>query len=276
MKRFLNHILPAPLRLFARRFFYFPFDTYETILGKRPNGVPPRGIFFISYDDYVKQGEKYLSYFKELCGLHPSHAVLDVGCGIGRIAVPLTRFLNEKGTYDGFDAVKSGIDWCNKNISAKHPNFHFQYTGLYTHLYNTSDTTDAINFVFPYEAAKFDFVFLTSVFTHLMPAEIENYITETGRVMKPGASCLISLYIVNCESEDLMIRKAAQINFPFNKGFFRLSTLNTIDRTIAYDEEWLLEKLSNSGLKMGSIQYGQWCGRKHFLDYQDLLICRKI
>jgi len=275
MKRFLYYILPAPLRLVARRLYYLPFDTYEYFLGKRPDGVPPRGKIFIGYGDYVKQGEKFLGYFQELGGLQPNHAVLDVGCGIGRMAVPLTRFLSKKGSYDGFDIVKSGIDWCNKNISAKHPNFHFQYTGLYNQLYNTSDKVDASNFVFLYEDTKFDFVFLTSVFTHMMPAEVEHYINEISRVMKPCATCLISFFIVNCVSEDLMIKKPTQMNFPINKGFYRLHSAKVDTANVAYDEEWLLEKLGNAGLKMESIQYGQWCGREHFFDYQDLLICRK-
>lgn len=276
MKRFLYYILPAPLRLFARRLYYLPFDTYEYILGKRPNDVPPKGKIFIGYGDYVKQGEKFLGYFRELGGLQPNHAVLDVGCGIGRMAVPLTRFLNEKGTYDGFDIVKSGIDWCNKNISTKHPNFRFQYTGLYNQLYNTSDKTDASNFIFPYDDAKFDFVFLTSVFTHMIPAEVENYINEISRVMKPGATSLMSFFIVNCVSEDLMIKKPTQMNFPINKGLYRLHSAQVDTANIAYDEEWLLEKLEKAGLKMESIQYGQWCGREHYFDYQDLLICSKM
>jgi SAM-dependent methyltransferase len=276
MNRFLSFHLPTPIRLFVRNIFLLIIDTFDHLNGRRPEGIPPRRKIQIGYEDYVKQGEKSLSYFKELGGLQPEHTVLDVGCGFGQMAVPLFRFLNEEGSYDGIDTDKTKIDWCTKNISAQHPNFRFHNTGPDAKQVNTEDKTDSYKFNFPYKDSKFDFVFLISAFTHLMPAEIENHITKTGRVMKPGASCLMSLYIVNCESEDLMIRKAAQMNFPFNKGFYRLSTLNPIERTVAYDEEWLLEKLGNAGLKMESIQYGQWCGRKHFLDYQDLLICRKI
>ncbi len=276
MKRFLYYLLPASIRLIARRIYFLPIDTFDCITGKRPYGVPPRGKIFIGHGDYVKQGEKFLNYFQELGGLQPDYAVLDIGCGIGRMAVPLTRFLSEKGTYDGFDIVKSGIDWCNKHISNQYPNFLFLYTGLYNQLYNTSDKSDASNFNFPYENAKFDFVFLTSVFTHMMPAEVEHYINEIGRVMKPGATCLMSFFIVNCVSEDLMIKKPTHMNFPINKGFYRLHSAQVDTANVAYDEEWLLEKLENAGLKMKSIEYGQWCGRDIYLDYQDLVICSKV
>jgi SAM-dependent methyltransferase len=276
MKRFLYYFLPAPIRLFARRLYYLPIDTFDFIAGRRPKGVPPKGKIFIGHGDYIKVGEKYLAYFRDLAGLQPHHAVLDVGCGIGRMALPLTHFLNEKGSYNGFDIVKSGVDWCNKNIASKYPNFRFQYTGLYNQLYNTSDIADASSFVFPYKDSTFDFVFLTSVFTHMLPAEVEHYINEIGRVMKPGARSLMSFFIVNCVSEDLMIKRPTQMNFPINKGFYRLHSSQVDTANVAYDEEWLLGKLDDAGLKMENIQYGQWCGRDSYLDYQDLIICRKV
>lgn len=276
MKRILFYLLPVKWRYFIRRAYYFPVDIYESLTHKRPYGVPPRGKIFTGPGNYIKLGERYLAYFSELGGLQPNHAVLDVGCGIGRMALPLTRFLNEKGSYNGFDIVKSGIDWCNTHISAQHKNFRFQYTGLYNQLYNTADKNDASNFIFPYEDDKFDFVFLTSVFTHMMPAEVEHYINEISRVMKPGATSLMSFFIVNCESEDLMIKKPTHMNFPINKGYYRLHSSRVDTANVAYDEEWLLEKLENAGLQMETIKYGQWCGRDSYFDYQDLLICRKV
>jgi len=276
MKRFLNYLLPDSSRLLARRIYFLPIDAYEYITGKRPKGIPPRGKILISQSDYVKQGEKFLSYFQELAGLKPEHAVLDVGCGTGIMALPFTRFLSKSGSYDGFDSVKSGISWCNKRISTEYPNFRFQYIGLHNHHSNTSEKADAGNFIFPYSDEKFDFVFLTSVFTHMMPKEVEHYISEISRVIKSGSTCLMSFFIVNCESEDLMIKQPTHMNFPINKGYFRLNTTQVGTTNVAYDEEWLLEQLENAGLKMETIKYGQWCGRSIFFDYQDLLVCRKV
>lgn len=276
MKRFLYYLLPVNLRYFIRRIYFLPVDIFEHLTGKRPAGVPPKGMLFIGHGDYVLIGEKYLGYFRELAGLQPHHAVLDVGCGIGRMAVPLTKFLNEKGSYDGFDIVKSGIEWCSKSIASKHPNFHFYHVDIYNQLYNTSSKANAGRFVFPYTENKFDFAFYTSVFTHMMPAEVENYINETARVLKPGAKSLMSFFIVNCESEDMMIKQPTHMNFPINKGFYRLHSAQVDTANVAYDEEWLLEKLENAGLKMETIKYGQWCGRVNYFDYQDLIICSKV
>jgi SAM-dependent methyltransferase len=264
------------MRLLARRIYSLPIVIYYLIAGKRPDRIKPKRDIPFGLVDFERVGKIYLTYSRELFGLQPHHTVLEVGCGIGSMALSLTHFLNEEGSYEGLDIVKSDIEWCNKNISAKHPNFHFQYSGLDNQPKNSVDKTDACNFIFPINDAKFDFVYLTSVFTHMMPADVEHYITQIGRVMKPGATALMSLFIINCESEDLMIKRPTQMNFPFNKGYYRLNSLQDENKQVAYDEEWLLEKLLTAGLKMEDIKYGNWCGRDSYFDYQDLLICSKV
>jgi hypothetical protein len=94
--------------------------------------------------------------------------------------------------------------------------------------------------------------------------------------MKPGATCLMSFFIINSESEDLMIRQPNHMGFPVDKGFYRLHSSKVDTANVAYNEDWILEKLENASLKMETIKYGQWCDRVSYFDYQDLLICSKI
>ena len=44
----------------------------------------------------------------------PGERVLDVGCGIGRMARPLAGYLTGDGSYDGFDVNREGIRWCTR------------------------------------------------------------------------------------------------------------------------------------------------------------------
>ena len=53
-------------------------------------------------------GRRFLEQFVALGGLKPDHHVLDVGCGIGRMALPLTTFLSAGGEYREFDPVGKG------------------------------------------------------------------------------------------------------------------------------------------------------------------------
>jgi SAM-dependent methyltransferase len=268
-------MIPASLRLSARKAFYFPVDTWDKMTGKLPEGIPPRGLIFVGHGDYINIGKRHLGYFRDLAGLKPEHRVLDIGCGIGRMAYPLTGYLSEKGSYDGFDIVKSGIDWCKRNISQRFPNFRFLYTGMYNQLYNTRDKADAGAFNFPYPDGCFDFVILTSVFTHMMPAEVSNYIVQIARVMKPGARCFVTFFVLNQESVRLMKETDTHMNFPNDKGFYRLHSARVDTANVAYEESWISEQLENNKLEIESLHYGQWCGRRDFLDYQDILILKK-
>ena len=79
----------------------------------------PTGLLFIGGGDFKKVGEEFLNYFQNLGDIKSSDKILDIGCGSGRMAVPLTKFIDSSGVYEGFDIFPSGISWCQKNISTK-------------------------------------------------------------------------------------------------------------------------------------------------------------
>src|SRR4051794_6302498 len=68
-------------------------------------------------------GDEFLGYLVDLCGLQPGDAVLDVGCGSGRMALPLTGYLNREGRYARLDVSPEAIMWCTGNMSGLHPDF---------------------------------------------------------------------------------------------------------------------------------------------------------
>ena len=56
--------------------------------------VPPRRKIFTGSGDFLQTGRDFLHYFVEFGHLKPHHRVLDVDSGIGRMAIPLTGYLN--------------------------------------------------------------------------------------------------------------------------------------------------------------------------------------
>lgn len=89
-----------------------------------------------------------LAAFKELAGLQPKAAFLDIGCGVGRIAAALCTFLDPTGSYEGFDAAKQPVEWCQKVITPRFPNFHFQTTDTSSMKYNPDGKASAVRLVF--------------------------------------------------------------------------------------------------------------------------------
>jgi SAM-dependent methyltransferase len=147
--------------------------------------LPPTTGIVMAQTGFRDIGLEFFEYFVKFGGLLPTDSVLDIGCGGGRMAFPLTYYVQE-GEYAGFDIHKPSIDWCEKNIFARSSHFRFDFVDLYNGQYNPLATTNAENFTFPYQEAQFSFCIATSVFTQMFREEVDNYLRETFRVLRPG------------------------------------------------------------------------------------------
>ncbi|CAC9976851.1 MULTISPECIES: class I SAM-dependent methyltransferase [Flavobacterium] len=275
--RSLYYAISPKSRFLVRKIYYFPADFWNSLNKKKNKYEPKKGDIFIGSGDFLSQGKHHLELLKEYSSLHPDHSVLDVGCGIGRAAVPLTQYLSTKGKYEGFDVVKKGIDWCQKNISKDFSNFNFQHISLNNDLYNLTNQK-AENFKFPYEDNSFDTVFLFSVFTHMQPKEIQNYLNEIYRVLKPDGKCLSTFFLYDDQNEDYISNENKGFCFPYQKENYRLMNEKVPSANIAFKEELLFEMIQKSQLKLENKIYGTWSNRavNDLFDYQDILILKKV
>jgi ubiquinone/menaquinone biosynthesis C-methylase UbiE len=261
-----------------RKTCYFVVDTIDVLLCRRDELTPPKRIF-LSYRDFKrfkKVGEEFLQYFIESGGLKPHERILDVGSGVGRMAIPLTKYLDERGRYEGFDPVADEIKWCKKKISSKFPNFHFQSVDIYNKTYNPKGRWKASEFKFPYENEFFDFAFLASVFTHMLPQDMENYFREVARVLKRGGRCLITFFLLNKESLQLINARKSILDFKYEFGEFRTTNPDKPEDAVCYDETFICGLYQKYGLRIKfPIHYGSWCGRRDFLSSQDIIVAIK-
>ena len=81
--------LPVPIRYILRRIIYLPYDLFS----KSNSLVPPKGLIFTGSGDYTKIGNQFFLHFQKYCDFNRDSAVLDVGCGIGRMAIPFTVWI---------------------------------------------------------------------------------------------------------------------------------------------------------------------------------------
>jgi len=273
--RKIYYLLSPTLRRLARRVWFFPTDLFDFFFRKRPLLVPPKGMIFIGPGNFVLIGDTFLAHLKRLCNLQPNNKVLDVGCGIGRIARPLTQYLDNAGAYYGFDIVKEGIDWCTKNYAA-YKNFTFKWVPLKNDLYNLSTVAEASSFVFPYPENFFDVVVLTSVFTHMQQNEVKQYIFEISRVLKKGGCCFCTFFMITQESDELLLKSKTPF-FAYRYNDFFLHDEKVKDANIAYKLDVIKAMLYDAGLTIHSFHPGWWPGtpESEALSYQDVLIMRK-
>lgn len=274
--RSLYYSISPNSRLLVRKIYYAPTDFWDIIKGKKNKYVPKKGDIFIGSGDFILQGKHHLQLLKEYVSLKPDDTVLDVGCGIGRAAVALTQYLSKEGSYEGFDVVKKGIDWCQNQITTDFPNFTFKHVSLNNDLYSLTDQK-AEDFIFPYEDNSFDSVFLFSVFTHMQPKEVQNYLNEIYRVLKPGGRCLSTFFLYNDENENYISNVNKSFCFSYGREGYRLMSEKVTSANIAFKEEFLAQMLKNSSLKLENKIYGTWAGQsqKGLHDFQDILIFEK-
>jgi SAM-dependent methyltransferase len=261
-------------RLLVRRVLNLPRDTYDRVTHKRDPLIPPHGLWFVGgEEDYAAVNEEFLRYFIDLGGLHPDHRVLDVGCGIGVVASRLTKFISPKGAYFGFDIVPIGISWASRHISSQFPNFRFAHVDLFNRHYNPKGKLSADAFQFPYSNSTFDFVFLKSVFTHLLPLAIRHYLGEIRRVLKPSGRCLLTIFLLNDESLDLVHRGQSSIPLLHELDGCRVLDPQFPETAVGIPESDFTTLCNSTGLNLlPPIHYGSWCGRKSYMSYQDILL----
>jgi ubiquinone/menaquinone biosynthesis C-methylase UbiE len=266
--RKLYYQLAPKWRFLVRRIYYLPSDWFH-----KEATIPPKGLIYTGSGDFKKQGEILLKRTIEHTALQPHHKVLDIGSGIGRFAIPLSNYLDATGTYNGFDVVEKGVDWCQKHISSKYPNFLFQYIPLNNDLYR-SDGANAANFTFPYEAESFNRVVLFSVFTHLQGTEVANYIKEISRVLEKGGFCLATFFIID-KTEKRYANPA--FTFPYEQEGYYLMDKKVKAANVGFSKKYLENLAAKNDLELSKIIFGWWSKNEKIADtdFQDLVIFRK-
>lgn len=225
---------------------------------------------------YKATGDEFLGYLVDLCALEPGGAVLDVGCGSGRMALPLTGYLNREGRYAGFDVAREAIAWCTENISGSHPNFDFRVADVQNKRYNPNGRYKPSDFRFPYPDASFDVVLLASVFTHMLPPHVKHYVHEIARVLKPRGRSLITFFLLNEESSALSNEGKGWIKFEHEMHGARTANAEDPEAAIAYPEAFVTDLFRECGLEIrGPFRYGTWCGRANGMSGQDVVIAVK-
>ena len=219
-------------------------------------------------------GFEFLDYFIQMAGLRPDEDVLDVGCGMGRMAFPLVHYLGASARYEGFDVVESYIQVAN-DLTQDIPNFHFRTLDIANSFYNPDGSVSADNLDFPYEDESFDFAFLASVFTHLRPTAVRHYLEELRRVLRPGARCLISAFLLDDEVFGL-IEAGKSVRKPIHpEGECFVENPVSPETAVGYPEALLTGWAVERGFARRGHFPGLWCGRRHFTSFQDILMLER-
>ncbi|MEL6737418.1 MAG: class I SAM-dependent methyltransferase [Pseudomonadota bacterium] len=175
-------------------------------------------------------------------GLTPQSQVLEIGCGCGRFAFALADTL-EQGGYTGVDIDKPSIEAANRNAFLSKKRFTFQHIDVHNTEYNPGGTTPASQYRFDFPENSFDVVFLVSVFTHMLPDDVRNYIKEIGRILKPGGRVMLTTFIMDVGTT------FGEAEFVYGSGPYRSSHKDMHEICVGYFAEFFDECFAQSGLE---------------------------
>ncbi len=238
--------------------------------------APPPDLMFCGDGDFRAIGAEFLERLVRDADLTPGERMLDIGCGIGRLALPLTQYLDEAGSYEGVDPVAAGIAWCAAAITPSYPRVRFQHLDLHHPLYNPHGALPTAGTRLPFPDASFDLVCLVSVLTHLDAPEALHYAHEAARLLAPGGRCFATAFLMNPPARAALAAKPGRLAFdPAGPGPVYQAEPGAPLTAVAFDEDVLLEMFLRHGLRRRSpMQYGHWSGRDT-PSFQDICIFEK-
>ncbi|MDE3157097.1 MAG: class I SAM-dependent methyltransferase [Acidobacteriota bacterium] len=191
-------------------------------------------------------------------GLQPQHRVLDIGSGIGNLAIGLVDYL--QGGYDGVEIHPEAVAWCQHHITPRHRAFRFHRADVESSAYNPSGRGSATMYRFPFPDRAFDFIVLASVFTHMFPEQVETYLQEIARLLAPEGKCLASFFLLNDETRAGVEAGQSFLSFQVNhaSGLCRLHDAAVPEAAVAIEERFVLELLGRTGLRIAEARRGSW------------------
>lgn len=185
--------------------------------------------------------------------------------GIGRMAIPLLRHL-DAGSYVGIEIDPGKVAYCRATVGKQAANFTFEHADVFNRYYNPTGTLRGRDHVFPFESESFDFVFLISVFTHMLPEDMEHYVTQIAGVMAPGAVC-ISSFLLTPTSMGPPMHRVSDV--------CEILDPEEPEHGVVYLEEYVKERFAASGLRIDRLFYRRDTPAHTRGNPQDLVVASK-
>lgn len=147
-------------------------------------------------EDWFAGGAEQSCLLRLLGCVSDSSQVVEVGCGLGRLAFALRRILT-RGSYIGLDVVEEKITFLRERMSPLYPTFRFEWMDVCSDFYHPDGRMPAMAASFPCPTGWADAIVAMSLFTHLLPDGMRRYLEEMSRALKPSGRCVISVCLLD-------------------------------------------------------------------------------
>ena len=232
-------------------------------------------------DQFRAISDAHIENLVEFGGLRGARHVVEIGCGVGRDAIPLTTMIPEDGSYLGIDIMADSIAWAQDNISPLAPQFRFVHFDVADQQHNPGGVSAMESHRIPAEDGSQDLVFLYSVFTHMFPRDVAHYLAEFSRILRPGGRVVASMFTMERRLIPYLARigggglRKLTFSHEVEPGFFH-NDPEVVPGATAYSATRIGEMAWEAGLVPERVVTGSWRrdGRYEVVG-QDLVILQK-
>jgi len=148
------------------------------------------GAHFKNDADFVATAVRDVERLMDVADLSAESAVLDWGCGAGRLAVGVRVRLGRVADYHGVDIQPELVAWAQRNLAG--PGFRFTCLDVANERYNPDGSLDR-----SIAAAdqSIDVLYAYSVFSHMNAEDTEAYLTLIARALRPGGRAMVTCFV---------------------------------------------------------------------------------
>ena len=238
---------------------------------------PWQSLHNVGPGDFQSSGAALMEDLITYGGLESGDQVLDIGCGVGRVALPLAGFLGASGGYIGFDVSRRAVNGCRRRFAHRRPDFAFVWLDLRNADYNAGGAVAETAARFPCDDASIDLAFAASVFSHVQMATVSHYLVEAARALKPGGRLVFTAYALTPARREAVERGLTRLPFlPWRDGSMVMDPRSP-ERAIAHDAQALSQAIQAAGLRLAAPwRAGDWAPEAELGGRQDIWVVERV
>jgi SAM-dependent methyltransferase len=278
LDRAIRRFIPSAARLTYNPLFKAVvnlFDLAPRLMFREVRGIPPNHMrirvgvgnrIATNQISYITGAENFWIYAIQsgLCRL--DYTIVDLGCGCGRYAHHLRDYRYKSdtftGTYIGIDIDDEMLEWCRRHFDPTRFVFHRS-----THCSKTYNNVNGVPdryYTLPQEDESTDFLFSTSLLTHLLEHQLVNYFEEGYRVLRPARYMAMHCFCMDF----LPPTYGDRHTFRHSVGNAYVESLTVPEAAVAYTQEFLFNAARKAGFGSVDLVTG-------LEDGQPMLLCQK-
>ena len=268
--------LPPPVRRAAAGLWLDLASLPERLRDPSRRGDPWQSLHNIGPGDFQHSGANLMEELIAYAGLRPCDRVLDIGCGVGRVTLPLAGFLDASGGYVGFDVSRRAVEGCRKRFAGLRPDFQFVWLDVRNGDYNAGGAIAETEVRFPGDDGGVDLAFAASVFSHARIETVGHYLAETARVLRSGGRFLFTAYTLTPERRLAVAAGETRLALlPWSEDSMVMDPRSP-ERAIAHDAEALSRAVEAAGLRLTAPwRAGDWAPVAELGGWQDIWVVEK-